>query len=435
MTTEHFLTAELIHDQPAVATGLLEYLDVDDAIPVLKKCTPQALEPVLGTLTPLKACGLLDNLDPKLAAAAIGHWPLPRLAQTLRGMNKMPRAGVFECLDAGLKKDLRILLDAPANSAAALMDPRVLHLQPSMAVQDAIDLLRAQQLHLKPTQTRRILLLVDEGGHIQGMVAIQDLALAQAHERLKDYMLPVPATVHPQATHEEIVKVLEDHKVSSLPVVDADNRLVGIVRQDELTAIVREDAAADIQAMFGVSREEEALSPPLFSVRQRQPWLQINLFTAFAAAAVVGLFEDTIAAYTALAVLLPVVAGQSGNTGAQALAVVMRGLALHEVTLAHWPQLLRKEVLVGLINGLGVALTTAVVIYLWSQSPELTAIIGLSMITSMLIAGMAGAAVPLVLARLGQDPAQASSIILTTITDVAGFFSFLGIASLLITSL
>ncbi len=242
-------------------------------------------------------------------------------------------------------------------------------------------------------------------------------------------MQAAPATVLSTATREEVLAVLEEHGVSSVPVVDAQRRLIGIVRQDELAAIAREDAAGDIQDMFGVGRSEQALSPTLFSVRQRMPWLQINLFTA---AAVVGIFEDTIAMYTALAVLLPVVAGQSGNTGAQALAVVMRGLTLREITLGNWLQVLRKELTVGLINGIGVAATTALTVFLWSRSVGLTLIIVISMVLSMMIAGFAGAAEPLMLTRFGQDPAQSSSIILTTITDVVGFFSFLGVATLMI---
>jgi len=163
--------------------------------------------------------------------------------------------------------------------------------------------------------------------------------------------------------------------------------------------------------------------------------LQINLFTAFMAAAIVGAFADMISSYTALAVLLPVVAGQSGNTGAQALAVVMRGLTLHEISLSHWRRVLGKETLVGLLNGLGVALTSALVVYVWSGSLGLTSIVALAMIVSMIVAGVAGAIVPLMLARFGQDPAQSSSIILTTITDIAGFFSFLSIASLLVATI
>jgi magnesium transporter len=153
------------------------------------------------------------------------------------------------------------------------------------------------------------------------------------------------------------------------------------------------------------------------------------------AAAIVGFFEDTIAQVTALAVLLPVVAGQSGNTGAQALAVTMRGLSLREIRLRHWRQLWTKETTVGFVNGVGVALTTSVAVYLWSRSAGLSAVIGLSMVLSMTCAGLAGAVVPMALVAARQDPAQASSIILTTVTDIVGFFSFLGIATLLLSSL
>jgi len=183
--------------------------------------------------------------------------------------------------------------------------------------------------------------------------------------------------------------------------------------------------------MVGASEQERALSSPLFAVRKRLPWLQINLLTAFLAASVVGLFEDTIARVTALAVLLPVVAGQSGNTGAQALAVTMRGLALREVRTRQWLLVASKEAVAGAGNGIAVSLTTAFAVYLWSQSPGLTLVIGISMVLSMTLAGLSGAIIPMALTALRQDPAQSSSIILTTVTDVVGFFSFLGIATLL----
>lgn len=183
--------------------------------------------------------------------------------------------------------------------------------------------------------------------------------------------------------------------------------------------------------MVGAGRDERALSSPLFAIRKRLPWLQVNLLTAFLAASVVALFEETIATFTALAVLLPVVAGQSGNTGAQALAVTMRGLALREVRVRQWLRVVTKEVVAAAGNGIAVALTTSAAVYFWSDSIGLAMVIGVSMVLSMTIAGLSGAAIPMVLTALRQDPAQSSSIILTTVTDVAGFFSFLGIATLL----
>lgn len=241
----------------------------------------------------------------------------------------------------------------------------------------------------------------------------------------------ISATVTDIAPREEVVELLERSDITDLPVVDFSGRLIGVIRQSALVSAVQEEASLDIQTMVGVSRDERALSSAGFAVKKRLPWLQINLLTAFLAASVVGLFEHTIAQFTALAVLLPVVAGQSGNAGAQALAVTMRGLVLREISLRHWPKVVIKEVSVGFLNGLAIAATTALGVYIWSGSVGLVLIIAAAMVIAMVAAGFAGALVPIMLSRFGQDPAQSSSIILTTVTDVVGFFSFLGIATLL----
>ena len=210
-----------------------------------------------------------------------------------------------------------------------------------------------------------------------------------------------------------------------------NQRLLGVIRHAELIKVLQEETANDIQTMVGVSPDERALSSAWFSVRKRLPWMEINLLTAFLAAAVVGLFENTIAQFTALAVLLPVVAGQSGNAGAQAQAVTMRGLALREITIRNWFRVMFKEINVGLMNGIAIALTTALGVYIWSRSFGLSLVISIAMVVSMIAAGIAGSLIPIMLTRFGQDPAQSSSILLTTVTDVAGFMSFLGIATLL----
>jgi magnesium transporter len=268
-------------------------------------------------------------------------------------------------------------------------------------------------------------------GRLAGRVEIQDLALADDRDPLAILSRPVAAAVLPTANRDEVVELFDKHKLADLPVVDLEGRLVGIIHYDALVTVVREESSADLLTMVGASREERALSKISFVVRKRLPWLQINLLTAFLAAAVVGLFENTIAQFTALAVLLPVVAGQSGNTGAQALAVTMRALALHEISTSHWWRVARKEVGAALVNGVAVALTTALGVLAWSSSPGLALVIAISMVLSMVAAGLSGVVVPIALAYMGQDPAQSSSIILTTITDVTGFLSFLGIATAL----
>jgi magnesium transporter len=324
------------------------------------------------------------------------------------------------------REDLRRLMSFPEDSAGRLMDRSFVGVQATMTVGEVL-----KRLQESSVRGARSLFVLTREARVTGRVDIQDLALASPDESVGDYIQPVNEAVPAQASRQELVDLLERSRHDSVPVVDTEGRLLGVVRYRSLFHAIEDVASADLQKMVGVSPEERALSVPGFAIRRRLPWLHINLLTAFVAAAVVGLFESLIAQFTALAILLPVVAGQSGNAGAQALAVTMRGLALREIGIRQWRSVLRKEVLVGLVNGLALAVTCGIAVFAWSRSLGLAVIIGVAMVMSMLAAGIAGALVPLVLTRAGQDPATASSIILTTITDVAGFFSFLGTAMIL----
>ena len=273
--------------------------------------------------------------------------------------------------------------------------------------------------------------VVDEQNRLCRLVDLRDLALASEDATLEKISVPVPQVVLPTDPRDVVVEKFEETDVQELAVVDLDGRVVGIIRHAQLVDALRDTVSVDMQTMVGASKDERALSSSWFAIRKRMPWLQINLLTAFLAASVVGLFEETIAKFTALAILLPVVAGQSGNAGAQALAVTMRGLALREIRVRQWLRVMRKEINTGFWNGIAIAVTCSIGVYLWSGSFGLVIVLAASMVISMVMAGIAGALVPITLSRLGQDPAVASSIILTTVTDIAGFFSFLGIATLL----
>jgi len=276
-----------------------------------------------------------------------------------------------------------------------------------------------------------ILVGADDAGKLLGLVDLVDVVRADPRASLETLLPAVPAVrVNALTPREDIIDLFSRFRLRLLPVVDIEDRLLGVIYQSTVIQAAQEEAATDMQAMVGVSRDERALSSPLLAMRRRLPWLNINLLTAFLAASVVGLFEHTIAQFTALAVLLPVVAGQSGNTGAQALAVIMRGLALREIRVRHWQRVLLKELLAGALNGMAIAVVTGLGVFVWSHSAGLSLVIGAAMILSMALAGLAGAVIPLLLARLGQDPAQSASIILTTVTDITGFFSFLGLATL-----
>lgn len=419
--------AELALDRfPDDAARVLETAPVSEIIALLEAQPAQRTTAVLRRMTPDRAARLVAALGDEATRRILSHLDPNRAANLLARLDPEERNACLAALGEPLAQELRELAEYPRDTAGGLMDPRITTFRPDATVRDLVRRLRT-------FRRRRVqdVFVVDPEDRLLGSVSLQEVVLAPSDTRLETIMRSPTPSVGATSPREEVVAELQQNRAASLPVVDFDQRVLGVLRQDELLTAAQETAAADAVAMVGAGRDERALSPPSLAIRKRLPWLQVNLLTAFLAASVVGLFEDTIAAYTALAVLLPVVAGQSGNTGAQALAVTIRGLALREVRVRNWPRVSFKETLVGAANGLAVAATTAVAVYLWSRSLGLALVIGVSMVISMTLAGLSGACIPMLLTALRQDPAQSSSIILTTITDVVGFFSFLGIATLL----
>jgi magnesium transporter len=309
------------------------------------------------------------------------------------------------------------------------MTPEATSLTEDYTVEQAIDELRRLS---QEAETLYYVYVVDAGGHLIGVLSMRDLILAHPQRHLSDILIKDVRSVNARLDREEVARLMSRYDYLALPVVDDENRLLGIITVDDVIDVIHEEATEDIQRMVGASGDERVDSPWLYSLRKRLPWLEVNLGTAFLAAAVVGVFEGIIARITALAVFLPVVAGQGGNTGAQALAVVIRALALGEVSgRAAW-RVIRRELLLGLASGIVVGLTTSAVAYLWVRSPMIGVVIGSAMVVNMTLATVAGAAIPLGLRALRLDPAQSSSIILTTVTDVVGFGAFLGLATLLL---
>ena len=411
---------------PLASIGPLEQMETADQIEVFERQPVAAMLPVWERLSPDIGRRLLDALPESVVTETVRSLDPTRVAHLLAGFDDEERERLLAPAGDRIAKEVREAMHYPPDCAGFLMDARARLFRERSTVADVLARLREDR---RPGRSG--FFVVDSDNHLLGRVDMQDLALAGPDEIVGDLVRPVEAFVQPMTPREEVGEMLEEHRLSDLAVVDLDGRLVGVIRHAAMVESEKERASVGIQTMVGVSKDERATSSVGFAVRKRLPWLQINLITAFVAAAVVGLFESTIAQFTALAVLLPVVAGQSGNTGAQALAVTMRGLALREVRAAQWPRVVFKETNVGLWNGVVVALTTSVGVLIWSGSWGLGLIIATSMVLSMIIAGIAGAAIPIVLTVLGQDPAQSSSIVLTTVTDVTGFFSFLGIATLM----
>ena len=424
--TARSLAEAYVDLNPGEVADALETVTIDDAVGFLESQAPE------------KACALLDHLDETLAAQCVERFSDESLRGILSALDPAKAALLLSrleptireqrmsLLDPDLTAELRELMSYPEDSAGHLMETRVPTYRPGLTVKETLERLRGAGV-----PPRFNLLIVDEQRKLLGLLTLADIVIADPRMRLEQLIKDKPVSILAMSPRDDVVEVLTEGKLRILPVVDTQERLLGVIRHDALVKAVQEDAASQLATLVGAGKEERALSSPLVAVKKRLPWLNINLLTAFLAAAVVGLFEDTIAQFTALAVLLPVVAGQSGNTGAQALAVTMRGLALREVRVRHWLPVTVKEATAGAMNGVAIAIVTGLGVLVWSHSLGLTLVIFLAMIASMIIAGVAGAAIPMALTAMRQDPAQSGSIILTTVTDVLGFFSFLGLATLL----
>lgn len=321
----------------------------------------------------------------------------------------------------------------PEQSIGRLMEAPVAVFPGHLTVVEATE--RVRDLATKRTFT--YCYIVDAAGVLQGVVTMRDLLLQERAARLENFMLRQPFMLRPEYPLMEAMRQTVNRHYPSYPVCDDEGRLLGIVRGSRIFEEQAIEISAQPGAMVGVEREERTATPFLRSLKFRHPWLQFNLLTAFIAAGVVGLFESTIDKIVVLAVFLPVLAGQSGNTGCQALAVALRGLTLGELKAGREGRFIVKEAALGLANGAMVGITAGLGMFLYASwqhtaaSPyQLGTIVFLAMTCSCLVSGVSGVMVPITLKRFGADPATASSIFLTTATDVASMGFFLGLAHL-----
>jgi magnesium transporter len=420
------LAQAFLNLHPGAAGAVLEQVDPDEAAQALLPLDLSHASEVLMRMNVDAAARTLRCMDDTWARETLIAADFVQAARWLAHLDEATSQRLLAELPPQSQRNIREALEFPPGTAGRLMDPRVTTFREETTVDEAL-------MRIRRSKNKKItdVVLADDEGRLTGVVSLQSMVGAPdnaAMGSLADRDRPV---VTPMATRDEVVDLLNRHALASLPVVDLDGQVLGILPYDTLVRAAQHAATDDLQQMVGAGKDERALSKPLFTVKSRLPWLLINLGTGFIAASVVGLFEATLAKFTALAVLMPVVAGQAGNTGAQALAVTSRGLALREIRIGHWWRVCRKEAFASFINGSSVALVTALCTFLWSHSFGLALVIGVSMVCSMVIAAISGCSVPIVLTALKRDPATASSIILTTITDVSGFFSFLGLATLL----
>ena len=394
--------AEVLEALPRpMAVSAIKHLQVSYAAMVLQYCDASLLREI----APL--------FEPQFVASVLMHLP-PDARETMA-----------QHISGKLRDQVRELLTYPEESVGRIMTTDFLSFHKDLSAQEAIDKIRAFGQKRFPASYAYV---VDDEMHLLGVLNMRDLMLSPPDRSLGSIMREEIFSLNCFVDRQEAAVELAKRKYFAAPVVDSENHMLGIIKAERMIQGVREDVTKDIQMMFGAGGDERVFSTIWFSIKKRLPWLHVNLATAFLAAAVVAAFEGIIAKLTVLAVFLPVVAGQGGNAGAQSLAVVMRGIVMREIPKGKKFRLVLKEGILGAVNGTVIGIVTALIAWMWNGNPYLGLVIGLGMFVNLISAGLSGASIPLLMKKIGIDPAQSSSIILTTVTDVVGFFAFLGFA-------
>ena len=317
------------------------------------------------------------------------------------------------------------LLEYAEQTAGRIMNPNVFALTEDLTAGEAI----AELQKNKDIEMVFYLYAVDARRHLVGVVSLRRLLLVSPETPLKRIMTTDMLSMRVDADQEEVAQVVASYNLLAIPVVNEEHKLVGVITVDDVIDVIKDEATEDINRLAGVAGDEHVFTPPGEALRKRLPWLAINLGTAVLAAGVVSLFQDTIKEVVALAVFMPVVAGMGGNAATQTLTVTVRGIALGELTWGNSRKALIKEVLVGLGNGLILGFVAAGVAWAMEGDPVLGLILGLAMVLNMVVAATAGTLIPIVLRALKVDPALASSVFITTLTDIFGFLVFLGLGA------
>ena len=400
---------------PAQREAFLALLNAEGLARLLEHLPEEEVEELVARMPRETLARVLDHMESDEAAYIIRYLPPADAARVLANMRTAA--------------DVAPILQHAEDTAGGLMTRGYVALHPDMTVQEAIAYLR---LHQPFAQEGYYLYVLDGANRLQGVVNLRQLIVASPNTPISQLMTRDVISVPPETDQEEVARLIQRYRLRALPVVDEKGVLLGIITADDVLDVVTEEATEDLYRLAGVGVEERALSPLRESIKRRIPHLVVNLLTAFISGLTVSAFEGTVAQAAALAVFMPIIAGHGGNTGTQAATVMVRSLALGDVTPRDTLRIISKEVAFGLVHGaLAGTLAAGLALALY-QNPWLAAVVFGSMVGNVLVAGVVGALIPLALQAVKIDPALASSIWLTTFTDVMGFLMLLGAGTLLV---
>ena len=369
----------------------------------------------------------LDRMNVAELSAITKGQDLDDIADLLQQLPDRITRQVLESMDTQDRQRVEAILSYPEDSAGGLMNTDTITIRPENTVDVVLRYLRR---HGEIPEMTDSLLVVNRKDEYIGRLPLTLLLTTSPSATIREVMLTDIDAIEASLPATQVAQIFERQDLVSAPVVNENQQLVGRITIDDVVDVIREEAEHSMMSMAGLDDDEDTFAPPLKTARRRAVWLGINLITAFIAASVIGLFQETIDKVVALAVLMPIVAGMGGNAGGQALTLVIRGMALGQISTTNLKWLLSRELAAGFMNGLLWAALVSIIAWCWFQDPIITLVIACAMVINLTVAVMAGAILPIILKALNVDPALAGTILLTTISDVVGFLSFLGLATL-----
>ena len=397
---------------PDAQNLLLPRLDPEDSADILEELEDEQAAEVAERLEPEELTRILDAMEPDEAADLLGDIAPERVSEALSQIEDV--------------EDILPLLEHPDETAGGLMTSAEVVLHKGITVQEALDYLRV----LSPdSDAIYYLFVVDDEVTLVGVVSLRQLVITPPSTRIQEIMDTDVLSVRADTDQEEAARLMSRYDLLALPVVDDQRHLLGVITHDDLVEVLEDEATEDIYRLGGVPEEQVPDAPLSSALRTRLPWLVLNLGTAMASATVLSLFESTIAQIAIITAFFPIVAGVSGSAGTQTLTVIVRGLALGELNPRDAIRALAREAVIGLSNGLAVGVLVALIAFVWKGTPLLGLVVGSATLLNLIAAGIAGVLVPMAMQTLKLDPALASPVLVTTLTDTLGYLIYLSIAT------
>ncbi len=407
--------AHLLESSPPKVRNILwSLIDKESGGEILPHLSDEISVDFLSKMDPQEVLDVTAGLDTDDIADLLQQLPDQLIQEVLRSMDSQNR------------HRLEQVLSYSEDTAGGLMNIDTITVRPDISV-DVV--LRYLRLHPKIPDMTDNLPVVNRNDQVVGILPINKILVSDPSSSVREIMSTDVFTILADTPEMEVAQLFERHDLISAPVVDDNQKLLGRITIDDVVDVIREEAEHSFMSMAGLDEDEDTFAPVLKSTKRRSVWLFVNLITAFLASYVIGLFEATIEKVVALAILMPIVASMGGVAGSQTLTLMIRGIALGHVQSANANWLLQREIIVGFINGVIWALVVALVATWWFNDTTIGIIIALAVIINLVAAAIAGASLPMILKRMGIDPAIAGSVLLTTITDVIGFMAFLGLAT------